>query len=201
MLKVDKIERKLQKELKKRKIPFEVETLPIGDMVQGDTVIERKSINDFFSSMGPHLTNQYFDMGQYPNKFLIIEGYFEELNRFQKKNIPYFAGMVARLARQGITVIHVKDMATLIRVSIGIFEKREKLPTEFRLVKRKKEYVQEILRASSPRIKQKDIDALLEKFGSPLGVALASEKEMMEIEGIGPTLAGRIYRNFRNIKE
>lgn len=198
---VDIREKKIISELKKRKVSFEVQVLPIGDMVSGDTVIERKEINDFFASMGPHLTNQYFDMAQYPIKFLIIEGYFEKLNSFEKVKIPNFSGMLARLARQNITVIHVKDIPTFITVSLSIFDKTKKLPSDFRIIKRKKEYVQEILRASAPRIKQNDIEALLKEFDSPLGVALATEQEMMKIKGIGSTIAGRIYRNFRNVKE
>lgn len=201
MITVDNREKKLIKELEKRKVPFEVQVLPVGDMVSGDTVIERKEINDFFSSMGSHLTNQMFDMAQYPVKILIIEGYFDKLNSFEKVKIPSFTGMVARLARQGITVIHVKDIPTFITVSLSIFDKTKKLPSDFRIIKRKKEYVQEILRASAPRIKQKDIDALLKQFGCPLKVAQASQKELIQIKGIGPKIAERIYNNFRNIKE
>ena len=200
MIVVDNREKKLIKELKKRKVPFEIQVLPVGDMVSGDTVIERKEINDFFGSMGPHLTNQYMEMEQYPQRFLIIEGYFEKLNPFEKVKIPYFAGMVARLAKQNITVIHVKDIPTFITVSLSIFDKTKKLPSDFRIVKRKKNSVQGILRESAPRIKQKDIEALLKQFGSPLGVALATQEELKAIKGIGPKIAERIYKNFRNIK-
>jgi ERCC4-type nuclease len=200
MIVVDIREKKLIKELEKRKVSFEIQVLPVGDMVSGDTVIERKEINDFFGSMGPHLTNQYMEMEQYPQRFLIIEGYFEKLNPFEKVKIPNFSGMLARLARQNITVIHVKDIPTFITVSLSIFNKTKKLPSDFRIIKRKKEYVQEILRASAPRIKQKDIEALLKQFGSPLGVAFATQEELKAIKGIGPKIAERIYKNFRNIK-
>lgn len=203
LLIIDNRERKLAKELKKREIIFEIQVLPIGDMVifEGDTVIERKEINDFFGSQGAHLTNQYMDMFQYPQKHLIIEGSFNQLNSFEKVKIPHYAGMLARLARQNITVTQVPDMATFINVSLAILDKSKKLPSDFRIIKRKKNTVQEIVRAAAPRIKQSDIEKLLEKYGSPLNIALVPQKELTKIKGIGPKIAERLYKNFRNIKD
>lgn len=202
ILEIDAGEKKIINILTKRKIDFTTtgNSIQIGDIRRGDTVIERKEINDFFNSMGIHLQNQYMDLQSYPQKWIIISGYLETLNKRNYNKIPQFYGMLARLARQGICVVHVKDDEMLVTVALGIFEKVKKLPSDFRLVKRKKNDVYEIVHASASRIKKNDIEALLNEFGSPLEIGLASQKELIKVKGIGPKIAKRIYKNFRNIK-
>lgn len=200
MLQIDFREKEVIKELQRRKVDFKATNLGIGDIVKDDTVIERKEINDFFSSMGKRLTNQYMDMGQYPHKWIIIEGYLKDLNFIHRPKIPAFYGALARLARQRISVVHVDNTSMLVTLALTIMKKSEKLPSDFRIVKRKKEYVQEIVRASSPRISQKAVQNLLKEFGSPLRIGQASEKDLRTVEGVGLKIAKNIYNNFRNIK-
>ena len=51
----------------------------IGDYIVKDTVVERKTVQDFISSMINHrLINQIEELKQYENKLLIIEGISEQ---------------------------------------------------------------------------------------------------------------------------
>jgi len=170
-------------------------------MRKGDTVIERKEINDFFNSMGAHMQNQYCDMMSYPYRVLIISGHITELSYRHKNKITQFYGAVARLIKQGVTVLWVQNDAMLVTMALSIMEKSEKLPGETRIVKRMKNSTNGIIHASSPRIPVKVRDALLEKFKTPLGIAQASEKELVEVKGCGLKLAKNIYSNFRKDKD
>jgi ERCC4-type nuclease len=60
-----------------KRLGFEIEfkELKIGDYIVKDVIIERKTVQDFLSSMINHrLINQIEELKQYENKLLIIEG-------------------------------------------------------------------------------------------------------------------------------
>lgn len=66
-------------ELMKLGFDIEFQQLKVGDYLVKDTIIERKTISDFISSMlNRRLISQLEEMQQYPNKLLIIEGIAEE---------------------------------------------------------------------------------------------------------------------------
>lgn len=201
ILYVDSGEKEIISHLKKKGIAFETQgnATAIGDMRKGDTVIERKKINDFMGSMidGNHLQNQYIDMTQYPQKWVIVCGYFGDMDWRYFKYIPQFYGMLARLARQGICFAHVKDDAMLVSVALSIMDKAEKAPEGARYVKRNKDATYGIVKASAERLPWGKIKAMLDKFETPLGIAMASREQLMEVEGVGWTLANRIWENFR----
>jgi ERCC4-type nuclease len=202
ILQVDAGEKEIIKSLNKRGVTFETSghSNEIGDMRKGDVVIERKEINDFFRSMGEHLSNQYHDMAQYPQKWLIISGYFDKLDYMHWPKMPQYYGAIARLARQGICVQHVQNDTQLVTLALTIMEKSEKLPGGFRISKRSKSPIHGIIMEAAPRIPKKSLNALLDKFETPMGVMQATEKELIEIPFIGKTLAKRIYENFRKDK-
>jgi len=201
ILEVDAGEKAIIAQLEKKGVEYTTTGAAIGDMRKGDTVIERKELNDFFNSMGDHLTNQYMDMSCYPQKWLIVSGYFDQLSSRHLKKMPQYYGMIARLARQGICIQHVKNDAMLVSVALAIFDKVEKLPSDFRIVKREKDSVRGIIKASAPRISKKSLEAMLEKFHTPLGVAQASVEDIKGVDGIGGTTAKRIWENFRKDKD
>lgn len=85
---------------KDKKYRIEAKQLPIGDIVCGDIVIERKDHRrgDFLNSMfdkNQHLETQMFNMLQYPHKFLIIVGDPYAFDRNTHKNC--ITGMIAKL--------------------------------------------------------------------------------------------------------
>ena len=60
-------------------IPAEVLRLKYGDYSFSDTIIERKTLSDFFSSMkSSRLREQMENMNRYySDKYLLIEGFFD----------------------------------------------------------------------------------------------------------------------------
>ena len=204
IIEVDANEKGIIEILTRKGIEFETtgSADTIGDLRCDDTVIERKEINDFIGSMGPHLVNQYLDMTQYPVKALIIVGFHKDIkfNNLQKYYIG-FHGMIARLARQGVTVIQVGTEEELVRVALAFLSKAEKLPEGARIQKRRGDPVRNIIDSAAPRISKKSRDALLKKYGSPLNIANASMKELQDTDGVGKTIAQKLYNNFRGLKE
>ncbi len=203
-IEVDSNEKELIEILKRRNADYRTtgNVDNIGDLRCEDTVIERKEINDFIESMGDHLINQYLDMTQYPVKVLIIVGFHKEVkfNNLQKYYIGFY-GMIARLARQGITVLQVETNEELISVSLAFFAKAKKLPEGYRIQKRKGDPVRNIIDSAAPRISKKAREALLEVYHTPINIANASLEELQNIEGVGKSTAKKLYNNFRAIKE
>ena len=98
--------------LHQRNIPFEVVSLPIGDYVWNTTVIERKEIRDFLSSMiSGHLEDQMEDIIYnlslgFPRAFLILHGNLQDINwEFTAGiTIPVFFTIVGKIISNYPTV-------------------------------------------------------------------------------------------------
>ncbi len=72
-------------ELKCKNIEIELKSLKIADYIIGNIAIERKTINDFISSMlNKRLIQQLRQIQQYKNKLLIIEGNLNNLYQEQE---------------------------------------------------------------------------------------------------------------------
>lgn len=210
IIEVDSKEKFIINEFTRRGIEFKTSGAAIGDIRKGNTCIERKEINDFFSNIhmkdgksfwiDDHMQNQWMDMLQYPNRILIISGRFSDLYPKLRPKMPSFYNALATLAKNGITVLQVDNDIELVTVSLSILFRAKALPTEFRIEKRKKNAVHGIIHAASPRISGTMRQNLLDKFGCPLGIAQASKEELMEVPKVGWTIANNIHENFRKNK-
>lgn len=73
-------------ELEQLGISTQFENLKVGDFIVKDTIIERKTVNDFISSMlNKRLISQLQDLQQIESKLLIIEG-IEEQELYNKES-------------------------------------------------------------------------------------------------------------------
>ena len=73
-------------------VQLEIQSLKIGDYLIGNTIIERKTISDFISSMlNKRLVQQLNQMQIYPQKILVIEGKLD-LNNQKNDGEPSFLG-------------------------------------------------------------------------------------------------------------
>ena len=69
----------------KHDLDLEFKQLPIGDYIIKDVVIERKTVQDFLSSMlSQRLRKQLLELGQFPKRLLLIEG-LEERELYNDK--------------------------------------------------------------------------------------------------------------------
>jgi ERCC4-type nuclease len=168
----------------------EFKNLKIGDYTVKDIVIERKTIQDFISSMINHrLINQIEELKQYENKLLIIEGISErELYKDDDEGINPNAVrgfLLSILLKHKIPILFSKnseDTAKFINVLSKKKEKEINLNAKKKTLN-KKEQLQFIIE-SFPGVGPKKAKKLLKKFGTIQNIILAPTEDLKEILGI-----------------
>jgi len=175
--------------LKKRGFEIEFKELKIGDYIVKGTVIERKTISDFISSMINHrLLNQIEELKQHKSKLIIIEGFSEQQlygTEDERVNANAIRGFLLSIVlKHQIPLIFSKDSEDTAKFIDILSSKKEK---ELNLNAKKrifsgKEQLQFIIE-SFPGVGPKKAKKLLEKFGNIQNIILASEEDLKKILG------------------
>jgi Fanconi anemia group M protein len=170
---------------------IEFRELKVADYIVKDTAIERKTINDFISSMiNKRLLKQLQELQQYENRLLIIEGIEEqELYTDSKEwtgmNPNAIRGfLLSILLKYKIPIIFTKNYKDTAKFIAILSKKQEKeLPLNInKKTLNKKERMQFILEGF-PGIGPKTAKKLLKKFKTLRNLFNASEEELKEIIG------------------
>ncbi|MEK6885754.1 MAG: ERCC4 domain-containing protein [Nanoarchaeota archaeon] len=159
--------------------------LEIGDYLVGDTIIERKTFQDFIGSMiNKRLIEQLKQMSKYEKRLLILEGKdFESFEEKQGKLNPNAVrGMILSISLEFQTpVIFTRNSEETAKYLILLAKRQLKGKTEFTLHSRKppsiieqKQYILE----SFPGIGPKNAKALLKKFSSIKKIINAPQEEL-----------------------
>ncbi|OYT42606.1 MAG: hypothetical protein B6U78_00710 [Candidatus Aenigmarchaeota archaeon ex4484_224] len=170
--------------------------LPIGDFIVENIGIERKSYDDFISSIiDKRIFEQVENLKEkFEKSILIIEGF--SFNRIHENA---FFGALAYFATKNISIIWTKnenETANFIYwLAKKVFEKKEEFP-KIKISKKKKEIreLQEQIVASLPKVREILAKRLLKHFGSVENVFKASEYELKKVKGIGDKLAKEIRK-------
>jgi len=169
-------------------VNIEIKSLKIGDYLIGNTIIERKTINDFISSMlSKRLIQQIKQMQKYKQQLIIIEGMDEqELYRTDTKLNPNaIRGFILSLTlNQNIPIIFTKDCQDTSQYLIILAKQQLKPKTEITLhqripktIKEQKHYILEAFPNIGPITAKK----LLKKFKTISNTINAEEQELKEI--------------------
>jgi len=174
---------------------FEVEfkELKVADYLVKDVAIERKTINDFISSMINHrLLNQLEELQQYENRLLIIEG-IDEQELYSDSKSGESAGMnpnsirgflLSILLKYKVPIAYTKNYKDTAKF-IAVLSKKKSKELPLNVSKKtfsKKERLQFIVE-SFPGIGPKTAKKLLKKFKSIRNIINASEEELTEVIG------------------
>lgn len=174
----------------KQGFPVEFKELKIGDYIVKDTIIERKTVQDFISSMINHrLINQIEELKQYENKLLIIEGISEQ-ELYSENNSSINANairgfLLSILLKHKIPIIFSKNAEDTSKF-INVLSKKKEKEINLNAKKKtlnKKEQLQFIIE-SFPGVGPKKAKKLLEKFGSIQNIILSSTDDLKDILGI-----------------
>ena len=170
---------------------IEFRELKVADYIIKNTAIERKTINDFISSMiNRRLLKQLEELQQYENKLLIIEGIeeqelytdSEEWTGMHPNAIRGF--LLSILLKYKVPIIFTKNYKDTAKFIAVLSKKQEKEPP-LNINKKtlnKKERIQFILEGF-PGIGPKTAKRLLKKFKTLRNIFNASKEELREVIG------------------
>ena len=164
--------------------------LHVGDYIIKNTIIERKTVSDFISSMlNKRLNRQLNNLKDQKNKLLLIEGIDEQELYHQESNVHENAirgYILSILLNYKIPILFTQnheDSAKFLKVlalkptkerEIGINDK----PTP----RNSKEQLQYLLEGF-PNIGPKTAKKLLEEFGTFKNIILASQEDLEKLIG------------------
>jgi len=197
---VDERERKsgIPDLLKSIGINIEIKTLPIGDyIVAPETVIERKSLSDFVSSV---FDGRLFDQcsrlkEHFQHPIILIEGNLDEIDEITE-NPFIFYGTISRIALDfKIPIIPTPNASHTAKLLVSMCSHKESTTGPFlKKIKKSNDLQKQQLSAlcSLPGIGEKLAVRMLEKFGSPLRVLNATPSELSKINGLGQARAKKI---------
>ncbi|MCF7800360.1 hypothetical protein K9M16_05165 [Candidatus Babeliales bacterium] len=178
-------------ELIKQGFDVEFLELKVADYIVREIAIERKTINDFVSSMiNKRLHKQLEEMQQYQQKLLIIEGYDEE-QLFNEKNLKgvnpnAIRGFILSIIfKYQIPIIFTKNCEDTAKFISVLMNKKQSQEHSLNITKKnlnKKERKQFILE-SFPGIGPKNAKKLLEKYHTIQNIINASEEELAKTIG------------------
>lgn len=169
-------------------ITTEIKSLKIGDYLIGKTIIERKTVQDFISSMlNKRLIQQLKQMQKYKQQILMIEGIDEqELYRKDTKLNPNAIRgfIISILTNYQIPIIFTQNYEDTAQYLITLAKQQLKKPIKSSLhqripksIKEQKQYILE----SFPNIGPAKAKKLLDKFKTLSNTLNASEEELKKI--------------------
>jgi len=198
------------KELSEMGALTKIKQLEVGDFVlTDDIVIERKTISDFLESIiDGRLYNQLNKMASnYSSPLILVEGNQNELFTLRNIHKNAIIGTLTTIAlKYRIPIIFTKDARDTAEY-IFVTAKREQLKSgsDIRLRVGRKgltfEEQQRFIVESLPNVGSTLAISLLEKFGSIKNIANANEKELQEVEKLGPKKAKQIVKVFEKVFE
>lgn len=172
-----------------KEIDLEIKPLKIGDYLIGETIIERKTTNDFISSMlSKRLSYQLKNMQLYPGRLLIIEGNLEEFyprkgeNKLNPNAIRgYILSIIANYETPIIFTANSRDTANYL-VTLAKQQNKKIYPSAMhaRIPKTLEEQKKYILEAF-PKIGPRKAELLLQKFKTLKNIFNATEEDLKEV--------------------
>lgn len=179
-----------------------VTTLPVGDVIAGNILIERKQIKDFEGSIkDSRYINQAINMitaiDQGAHPYILIEGHFDQLEQDGYSTITRkaYRGAIASLTeRYGLNVIEVDDLEDFwIQVDRLIVKYNDKREIKRVYVAPSGETVTHQMLMGINGLGPARAKAIGDIF-TISDLALLTPEDLQKIEGIGPKYAESVIR-------
>ena len=199
---VDERERKsgIPKLLQAIGVNVEVKTLPIGDyIVSHETVVERKSIHDFISSI---FDGRLFDQcnrlkENFKFPIILLEGNVDEIESITENPLVFYGALSTIAVDFKIPVIPTPNASHTAKLLVSLSSRKESIKGPLLKKIKKSNNIQKqqlIVLCSLPGIGEKTAIRMLEKFGTPLKALSSSTKDLAKIPGLGESRAKKIKK-------
>ena len=199
---IDERERKsgIPKLLRAIGVNVEVKTLPIGDyIVSHETVVERKSIHDFISSI---FDGRLFDQcnrlkEHFKFPIILLEGNVDEIESITENPLVFYGALSTIAVDFKIPVIPTPNASHTAKLLVSLSSRKESIKGPLRKKIKKSNDIQKqqlIVLCSLPGIGEKTAIRMLEKFGTPLKALSSSTKDLAKIPGLGESRAKKIKK-------
>jgi len=197
---IDERERKsgIPELLKKVGVNVEIKTLSIGDyIVAPETVVERKSIKDFMSSIFDgrlfDQCNRLKEHFQFP--IILIEGDVDEIDEITDNPLVFYGAMSSIAIDFKIPIIPTPNASHTAKLLVSMCSRKDVTKGPFLKKIRKSNDIQRqqlSVLCSLPGVGEKLAVRLLEKFGTPIRSLSASVSELSKVNGLGSARAKKI---------
>lgn len=184
--------------LKSMNINFVFKLLEVGDyIINPETAVERKSMKDFIASLfDGRLFNQIEQLSSsYSNAFIVVEGNLNEAEAYLRNPKAVYCAIASLLVNYKVKLVNVlseKETALFLSCLVNTSTKKER-GYLIKHAKKKDFFEQQVYLISSlPGVGSKIALNLLNYFGSPRNVFLASVEELSKVPGLGLKRARRI---------
>ena len=199
---VDERERKsgIPDLLKEVGVKVELKNLPIGDyIVASETVVERKSIPDFISSV---FDGRLFDQcnrlkEHYENPAIIVEGNIDEIDEITENPLVFYGAISSVVLDFKIPIIPTPNASSTAKLLVAMCARQGNMKGPFLKKIRKSGDLntqQLSVLCSLPGVGEKLATRMLEKFGSPNNSLNASVADLSKIKGMGDSRAQKIRK-------
>ena len=199
---IDERERKsgIPKLLQAIGVNVEVKTLPIGDyIVSHETVVERKSIHDFISSI---FDGRLFDQcnrlkEHFKFPIILLEGNVDEIESITENPLVFYGALSTIAVDFKIPVIPTPNASHTAKLLVSLSSRKESIKGPLLKKIKKSNDIQKqqlIVLCSLPGIGEKTAIRMLEKFGTPLKALSSSTKDLAKIPGLGESRAKKIKK-------
>lgn len=185
----------------RRDVRVTVQRLAVGDyLVDGRLLAERKTLVDFGQSVrDQRLFGQMYRLrgSRTERVCLVLEGGPSDLPRMGLSRAAVQGALLVVALSFGVPVLRSRSRAeTAELLLLAARQMGRPHPSPRRFQASRKEPVpltQRRVLEAIPEVGPVRSEALLTAFGSPAGVAAASEVELARVHGVGPIAAGRVW--------
>jgi DNA excision repair protein ERCC-4 len=186
--------------LKQIGVKVEMMNLPVGDyIVASETVVERKSVSDFISSV---FDGRLFDQcnrlkEHFEHPTILIEGNVDEIDTITENPLVFYGALSTVVLDFKIPVIPTPNASHSAKLLISMCARQGTVKGPFLKKIRKSgdlEQQQLSILCSLPGVGEKLASRMLEKFGSASSSLNASSVELSKINGMGEARAQKIRK-------
>jgi len=181
-------------------VNIELKNLSVGDyIVAPETIIERKSIQDFISSV---FDGRLFDQcnrlkEHFEHPIILMEGNVDQIEELTENPLVFYGAISSVILDFKIPIIPTPNASHTAKLLIAMCTRQENKKGPFLKKIKKSDNLQKqqlTVLCSLPGVGEKLATRMLERFGSPTNTLKASYTELSKIKGMGESRAQKIRK-------